>query len=433
MVSDGERRPETTGEVICGREGEAADTAVIEKGGKWPFLLGVLMIAAYILGACGFRGSASGDNKEEYGREAGRRNGEVSSELSYTGSMELRFATGFFVDYYEGGYRLIGTEEGRRYLVIPKGARAPEDLAEDIAELKQPLTNVYLVATAAMDMVCELDGLDLIGFSGQRAEGWSVEEARRGMEEGRILYAGRYDSPDYELIVSRGCSLAVENNMITHCPEVREKLESFGIPVLVDSSSYESHPLGRVEWIKLYGVLLGREEEAREAFDRQAEALGRVAGQVASGKTVAFFYITANGMVSVRASSDYIPAIIRLAGGKYVFEDLGKEGGRSTVTMQLEEFYHQAKEADFLVYNSAIDGEMESLEELIQREELLRDFKAVRQGNVWCTDRDLYQRSMSAGQLLEDIYNMLSEERDRQEETVYLHRLRNGEGQDGEP
>ena len=108
MVSDGERRPETTGEVICGREGEAADTAVIEKGGKWPFLLGVLMIAAYILGACGFRGSASGDNKEEYGREAGRRNGEVSSELSYTGSMELQFATGFFVDYYEGGYRLIG-------------------------------------------------------------------------------------------------------------------------------------------------------------------------------------------------------------------------------------------------------------------------------------------------------------------------------------
>lgn len=347
--------------------------------------------------------------------------------------MELQFATGFFVDYYEGGYRLIGTGEGRRYLVIPEGARAPEDLAEDIVELKQPLTNVYLVATAAMDMVCELDGLDLIGFSGQRAEGWSMEEARRGMEEGRILYAGRYDSPDYELIVSRGCSLAVENNMITHCPEVREKLESFGIPVLVDSSSYESHPLGRVEWIKLYGVLLGREEEAREAFGRQAEALGRVAGQVASGKTVAFFYITANGMVSVRASSDYIPAIIRLAGGRYVFEDLGKEGGRSTVTMQLEEFYHQAKEADFLVYNSAIDGEMESLEELIQREELLRDFKAVRQGNVWCTDRDLYQRSMSAGQLLEDIYNMLSEERDRQGETVYLHRLRNGEGQDGEP
>ena len=162
------------------------------------------------------------------------------------------------MDYYEGGYRLIGTRDKRRYLVVPEGGQAPMDLEEDIVVLKRPVENIYLVATAVMDMVCELDGLDLIGFSGQGAEGWSMEPVRTRMEEGRILYAGRYDSPDYELIVSRGCSLAIENNMITHCPEVREKLESFGIPVLVDSSSYESHPLGRVEWVKLYGVLIGR-------------------------------------------------------------------------------------------------------------------------------------------------------------------------------
>ena len=48
--------------------------------------------------------------------------------------------------------------------------------------------------------------------------------------------------------------------MIYHTPEVKERLEEFGIPVLVERSSYESHPLGRVEWIKLYGVLLGKEE-----------------------------------------------------------------------------------------------------------------------------------------------------------------------------
>ena len=48
--------------------------------------------------------------------------------------------------------------------------------------------------------------------------------------------------------------------MIYHKPEVQEKLEQFGIPVLVEHSSYESHPLGRTEWLKLYGVLLGKEE-----------------------------------------------------------------------------------------------------------------------------------------------------------------------------
>ena len=38
--------------------------------------------------------------------------------------------------------------------------------------------------------------------------------------------------------------------MIYHNPEVKEKLEEFGIPVLVEHSSYESHPLGRTEWVK---------------------------------------------------------------------------------------------------------------------------------------------------------------------------------------
>ena len=96
------------------------------------------------------------------------------------------------------------------------------------------------------------------------------------MENGSILYAGKYSEPDYERIVSEGCGLAIENTMILHSPEVKEKLESFGIPVLVDHSSYEAHPLGRTEWIRLYGVLTGKEKEAEAAFAKQEAALQRV-------------------------------------------------------------------------------------------------------------------------------------------------------------
>ena len=35
-----------------------------------------------------------------------------------------------------------------------------------------------------------------------------------------------------------------------------------GIPVLVETSSYETQPLGRMEWIKLYAALLDKEDEA---------------------------------------------------------------------------------------------------------------------------------------------------------------------------
>ncbi len=392
------------------------------KGRRIRCLLAAVILGVSMPAGCGSQTGHKGKDQAYFDQK--ERGQGISKMLSYTESMDLQFACRFAVDYYEDGYALILTENGKRYLVVPEDGEAPEDLDQEITVLRRPLNNIYLVATAAMDMFCQLDGLDFVGFSGQKSDGWAMEEVRQEMEKGNILYAGKYDSPDYERIVSGGCSLAVENNMITHCPEVAEKLESFGIPVLIDSSSYESHPLGRVEWIKLYGVLLGRQEAASAAFDRQVKAFKRVADMEASGKTAAFFYITANGMVSVRTASDYVPALIRLAGGRYVPDVDEKESRRSTMVMQMEEFYLAAKDADYLVYNSTIDGELESIEELIMKENLLGDFKAVQEGNVWCTDRDLYQQSMSAGLMMEDIHRMLSGDADRQKEIQCLYQLK---------
>ena len=112
------------------------------------------------------------------------------------------------------------------------------------------------------------------------------------MENGDILYAGKYCKADYELLVSKCCTLAIEDKMISHSPEVIEKLEDFGIPVMIEYSSYESHPLGRVEWIKFFGALLGKEEEAEKIFEKQTEILDRVSDDVKTERTVAFFFIT---------------------------------------------------------------------------------------------------------------------------------------------
>ena len=93
-----------------------------------------------------------------------------------------------------------------------------------------------------------------------------------------MIYAGKYSAPDYELILNEGCDLAIESTMIHHNLEVQEKLEQFGIPVMVERSSYESHPLGRTEWMKLYAVLLGKEDVAEKVFKEQTDKRGASAG-----------------------------------------------------------------------------------------------------------------------------------------------------------
>lgn len=368
-------------------------------------LLGIAAVLLFLLGGCGQTDAAV--------RE---RNTDISQELTYTGSMDLVYAEKFAVDYYEDGYALITVNQDMQYLLVPEGMEAPEDLAEGIAVLQQPVDHIYLVASAVMDMFVSMDALDSVRFSGLQESGWYIEEAREAMEAGDILYAGKYSAPDYEQILAEGCGLAVENTMIYHTPEVKEQLENFGIPVLVDYSSYEAEPLGRTEWVKLYGLLIGKEEAAEEAFQSEMEAFQSIQESeedIGDEKSVAFFYITANGEANVRKSSDYLAKMIDMAGGEYIFRNLGdEESASSTETMQMEEFYAGAKDADYIIYNSTIDGELSSLDELLAKSPLLKDFKAVEIGNVFCTTRDLYQSSMELGTIISDIHSMLTDRTD---------------------
>lgn len=360
-----------------------------------------------------------GSSEETGGRLSEDR--DISPEIEYESRMNLEYAQEFAVDKYSGGYALISISDGSRFLVVPKDREAPENLDEDIIVLKQPVDHIYMVASAVMDMFRAIDAMDAIRLSGTDRDGWYIEEAKEAMEAGRILYAGKYSMPDYELILSEGCRLAIENMMITHTPEVQEKLEGFDIPVLIDRSSYESHPLGRMEWVKLYGVLMGKEDAAEAAFRAQTEALEEISNQENTGKTVAFFYLTANGSVNVRKSSDYVPKMIQLAGGKYIFENLGDEESKaSSMNMQIEEFYAGAKDADYLIYNSTVDGEIDSVDELLAKSDLLKDFKAVKEGHVWCTTNNFYQESMSLGTFIMDVHKILTEGKAADTEYMYL-------------
>lgn len=346
----------------------------------------------------------------------------ISSRLSYEKTLETEYAGEFAVDYYTDGYALLSVADGRRYLIVPEEKEVPEDLPEDIVPLKRPIRNAYLVASAAMDMVCALEALPDIRFCGQKAENWCIPEAKAAMEEGTLFYAGKYSMPDYELLVSGKCGIAIENSMIGHAPAVVEKLESFDIPVLIDRSSYEAHPLGRVEWILVYGLLFDREREAADIVKAQKEAVKRVEQEASAGGTVAFFYITTNGSVNVRRSTDYVPKMIELAGGSYILSGQEDEGSkRSTVNLQQEEFYKRARDADYLIYNSTVGGAPESLAELVNEMQTLKDFKAVKEGRVWCTTQDLYQQSLSAGGMIEDLHAMLS---GKTEGMTYLYPLK---------
>lgn len=329
--------------------------------------------------------------------------------LTVESSYPLQYAKQFTVDECTGGYELI-TIADSQYLVVPQGAAVPEDLPQGTTVLQQPIENIYLVSTSAMDPIISLGALDSIALSGTKADGWYLPEAKAAMQAGQIAYAGKYSAPDYETILASGCGLAIENTMIYHTPEVKEQLEKFGIPVLVERSSYETDPLARMEWVKLYGILLGKQQEAEQLFDTQVQRVAPLENQQPTGKTVAFFSITSNNLATVRKGGDYVAKMIEMAGGSYVFADLTDSGNNlATVNLSLEDFYAGAQDADVLIYNSTIEGEITTREELIAKCPLLADFKAVQTGNIWCTSQSLFQQSMELPDLILDMNRVFTE------------------------
>ena len=335
-----------------------------------------------------------------------------TESLVFSHHYKLDYAQQFTADCYEGGYTMLTiAESDARFLVVPEDAAEVDGLPADVTVLRQPVENIYLVSTSVMDLLLHLDALDSVAFSGTKAEGWYLPAVQQAMEEGKIAYAGKYSAPDYEQILAAGCRLAIENTMILHTPEVKEQLEHFGIPVLVERSSYESGPLARMEWIKFYGILLGKEELAQQVFDRQAERIAPLLDQQSTGKSCAFFSISANNLANVRKGGDYVAQMIEMAGGDYVFADLTDNGNNlSTMNLPLEDFYAGAKDADVLLYNSTIEGVVHTTEELVAKCPLLAEFKAVQSGSVWCTTQSFFQQSTALVDFVLDLHRVFTED-----------------------
>ena len=176
-----------------------------------------------------------------------------------------------------------------------------------------------------------------------------------------------------------------------------------------------------MEWLKLYGILLGRTEEAERVFDDAVQRIAPLLDEEPTGKTAAFFSITSNNLATVRKGGDYVAKMIGLAGGSYVFADLTDSGNNlATVNISLEDFYAGARDADVLLYNSTIEGSIASTEQLVEKCPLLAQFKAVQNGNVWCTAQSLFQQSMELPDLILDMNRVFTEGTPADSELTFL-------------
>ena len=355
----------------------------------------------------------------------------LSSSIGESEEIKLENARLFTIDRFENNDLLISVNGDEYYLAVfddkadketlgksgaitvDKLGEVPADISNNLTIISYPINNTYVAGSGSLDFFNKIGALDNIGFSSLNTSECDIKEVREKIEDGSIIYAGKYSTPDYENLLVSNCDLIIENTMIFHKPEVLKQLKNLGFRVMVDRSILEENILGRLEWVKLYGYLTGYEDRANLVYEEQKNIINKLSDSSDNSKikTVAFFALSPTGAVTVRRSDDNICDMIRLAGGEYIFD--GKDGslqGSGSESVQMEYFYEKAKDADIIIYNGTIEGDIASVADLCRKNPLFRNFKAVHNGQVYCTGVGFYQQVMELGSIAEDMYNAINGE-----------------------
>ena len=211
---------------------------------------------------------------------------------------------------------------------------------------------------------------------------------RKALAEGIIRDAGSAMTPDRERIIS------LNPDMILLSPyenaSTYGNLESLGIPIIQCADYMETSALGRAEWMRLYGRLIGKSHEADSLFaaiENEYLRLKALTDSLAWEECPTVLFDTQNG------SAWYVPGgrstmaqLIADAGGHYIFGDNPKSG---SVPLSFETVLERGEDADIWIirYNS---NHRMSLTELSATYRPYTLFKAFREGNVYgCNSAEL--------------------------------------------
>lgn len=389
--------------------------------GEWKMIIkkitAVLMASAMMLSMAGCTAKESTTVASNVSSESSVYDGK----LEFDHTMELKYAKQFSVDYYKGGYKLIKVTESSPILVVPENMSVPADVSKDTIVLKQPISNILVSSTPTTSLINAIGELDRISLTTYDVDSWYIDEVKNNMKAGKLSYIGSYKEPDYEAITAAGSTFGVFSTMLTD--DVAEKLKSLGMSYICDQASNEDHPLARVEWAKLYGAMFNNEDAANELFAKQDKYVSDISSKPSTDKTAAIFYITSKGDLYARNTDDYMAKMISLAGGKYILDGKVGVGKTGTVKMEAESFYDGAKDADYIIYIWSMGGKPADLEALKAMSPIISDFKAVKEGNVFCTTPDYFQISCTIGNMINDINLMFNSDKSVDKFT-YLYRLK---------
>lgn len=310
-------------------------------------------------------------------------NSHKKTETPVTGTpVEIKYAKGFTIRALGDDARLVevnypyqGATSGYKYLLVKRGSTVPSGYA-DAKVIETPINSIVCTSTSHIPMLDYINETDkLAGFP--TLDYISSVKMRQRIDAGLVKELGVDKEMNIELIAALKPGV-VMGYMVTSDYGQFQKIEEFGIPVVLNAEYLEKHPLGRAEWIRFVALLFGKEAMADSVFseiEKEYLQTRQVTEHVAVRPTVLSGIVYGNGWF-LPGGQNYASRLLNDAGCDYIWKDDPSHG---FLQLSFETVYEKAHQANLWIGV----GSYNSLKEIKDADQRYAKFDAFKSGNVY--------------------------------------------------
>jgi len=323
-----------------------------------------------------------GCRQEPPGPQSGPSSAALPNATPAPPSVSVTHAKNFTVETRDG-VRVVkvlepwrAADTGFEYALVKKGDRAPAGFKPEQV-LEVPAQRVVAMSTTQLPILKALGCLDrLMAVADGKTP--CTEEVVARIKSGDAVAVGEGQTVNLEKLVALDPDVILDSALGDPQYYTYPKLLEAGLHVAIDGSYMESTPLGRAEWVKFFGLLLGKEAEAEAAFAAiETEYNGLVAKvKAASKRPTVFAGMDFRGTWYVPGGKSYVSKWFEDAGAAYVWAD---DATTASIPMDFEAVLAKAQNADFWLNPETCT----SLSQLAAADERHKLFKAYEAGNVY--------------------------------------------------
>ena len=277
---------------------------------------------------------------------------EVDSSFQEIGeSLKIENAHGFTISNFDG-YKILtvtnpwpNAEKSFKYLLVEDSSKVPSNIEFDKI-INIPVKRIVLTSTTQIPSLEALDEVNaLVGFPG--LDYISSEKTRKLIDEDKIVELGKNEAINTEILITLKPDLvigfAIDGNNKTY-----NTIEKAGIPVIFNGDWTEESPLGKAEWIKFFGVLFNKSEDAEAIYNTIAKNY-KDAKQLAQSIDESPLVMAG----SMYKDSWFVPygnswqaQFIKDANANYIYKDTYGSGSKA---LSFESVLNDAQNADFWI------------------------------------------------------------------------------------